>query len=56
MNIPLGGFSWTNNATDTCIIALQELPSTNVILGTLFWTEFFSVFTNDYNTDPPSVS
>jgi hypothetical protein len=34
MNIPLGGFAWTNvswiNATttqDTCIIALQELPS-----------------------------
>lgn len=27
LNIPIGGFSWTNTSQDICIVALQELPA-----------------------------
>jgi hypothetical protein len=52
MNVPLSAFQVDNS--DTCDIYVQELlpnktQSSNIILGSMFFRNFYGIWTNTYN-------
>lgn len=55
LEIPLFGISWTNQTLNTCVVGITRLRATEttLVFGSMFFTQFMSVFENDYSSTQP---